>query len=590
MTADMLYHTETLPPNKPTRRKLGGEGRSLYRCKEPIRWHILILAIYTIVSYFAIGWAVSGAPLSGQRRVFRSGSLPVNQFYAGLALSALLAPAAILLRQVGNDIASLHPFALAAFRPVQVGDLDRIMSGGLFSVRTMAKYSTWFTLVQTMLMIAGASIVPVGTLILTVDTYAPQVRGHAVVGLPTKNGAPIPLRVAMGSPDGPPESLYEEQEIFLGLLADLAKGLAIRQTATSTNAPGVLGPVSTLNITFEKDVRYDGLVTYTWEPGCVAADDEIAFSLNNTAGAQSVEFTFPDGTRNSTYTAVGSLFLWSNASIWTASGIPINSDTYFAVAAPAEFTGPPLGNVDMDYSKPHSPDGLVLANGTWIQRTKCQATFAWDISSCVWDGDEMVQCIKTPGANTTELDTVGLDALGGYMNAVLWHLYNNRESILINPHQVFALRAQDMYTLVGLATVSITCLTTAGYWGTATVPSLGQPAGFVYVARMPVLVTVAVLLTLVVLFVVGDLVTIIYVRKLPIRKISFLTVATAVRGSWWDEELHGRCTLAKSRLRNQTASRVMFGVDADNPKHIGLAPIVMPIEDADVYYGTKFDD
>jgi hypothetical protein len=34
----------------------------------------------------------------------------------------------------------------------------------------------------------------------------------------------------------------------------------------------------------------------------------------------------------------------------------------------------------------------------------------------------------------------------------------------------------------------------------------------------------------------------------------------------------------------------MFGVDADNPKHIGLAPIVMPIEDADVYYGTKFDD
>jgi hypothetical protein len=73
---------------------------------------------------------------------------------------------------------------------------------------------------------------------------------------------------------------------------------------------------------------------------------------------------------------------------------------------------------------------------------------------------------------------------------------------------------------------------------------------------------------------------------LPLHKSSFLTVATAVRGRWWDKEMYGSCTRGPKELRERHAARVRFGVDVDAPQHVDLAPVVTAIERGGVYYGT----
>ena len=48
--------------------------------------------------------------------------------------------------------------------------------------------------------------------------------------------------------------------------------------------------------------------------------------------------------------------------------------------------------------------------------------------------------------------------------------------------------------------------------------------------------------------------------------------------------------LGKYAVKGWSYTMIRFGVDRGNPKNIGLAPDVLPIEQEDVYFGVKTCD
>ena len=92
---------ETAPP-------VGARGLRLFVLVDPIRYFVVGIMVYGIASLAIAGWTLSCPPLGAGHRVLRSGSLKVDQFYSGLALSAIFAPAGIMIRRLSNDLSLLH--------------------------------------------------------------------------------------------------------------------------------------------------------------------------------------------------------------------------------------------------------------------------------------------------------------------------------------------------------------------------------------------------------------------------------------------------------------------------------------------------
>ncbi|OCK89591.1 uncharacterized protein K441DRAFT_708216 [Cenococcum geophilum 1.58] len=539
-----------------------------YQAERPIITATEISGCSTIV------WSCRGPTLPGYKRVFRTGNLRVDQFYSGTALSALLAPAAMLLRKLSNDFMSLHPFAIAARRPVRIGDLDRMMDaqGGPFVVAALTKYSAWNGIMQTVLMCAGWMLVPIGTLMLTTGSYAPQTPGSSVVGLPTMAGGVNVLSSSMAYSD-----------TFLTLVGSAFKGSLISQSGTFNPSSGTLGPISTANISFETGVRYEGLITYQWAANCEPARGDISYT--KLPDNSTVLFTFPDGSVQPDDTLGNSevfglnIFFWSNATNGAVSGIPMGGTTFFALNSDKQANNaiPVTATAD---------NGLDFIDGEWISRIKCTPSLDWQISTCIFNGSAMQNCISTPNANTTSLDLIGLDALNSYMTAVPWFFWNSYDLAIAEPLVALynALSVTQYENILGAVAQSIAAIASAGYYGTAVVPTVGEAPKEVYIARVYIMWIVLLILVAVIAFSVADIVYCL-VYHLPFRRTTFLTIANAVRGPWWDQELHGGCVLRDARLRRMGTAEVMFGVDAENLRHVGFAPTIVPIKRDEAYFG-----
>jgi hypothetical protein len=89
------------------------------RSLDDILIYIAVIMVYTLAVVAIIGWMCTGPALSGGRRVLKTGTLHVDQFYSGLALSALLTPAAIVIRTMSHELGLIHPFSIAYRKPVK---------------------------------------------------------------------------------------------------------------------------------------------------------------------------------------------------------------------------------------------------------------------------------------------------------------------------------------------------------------------------------------------------------------------------------------------------------------------------------------
>ncbi|KAF2178935.1 hypothetical protein K469DRAFT_717705 [Zopfia rhizophila CBS 207.26] len=423
---------------------------------------------------------------------------------------------------------------------------------------------------------------------VTTGLYAPRTAGLAVVGIPVAFEGPqgLPaswmgnLSASMGY-DGTEPFVpgYDENDVFLEMVKTSTRGSIIDQTGIVRDISAELGPISTGNITFQTGVQYNGIVTFKWDAGCENANDEILYSFGYSQdGYKYVNFTFPDGAKNSTMNMWGGVmpvcFLWSNATAKNARGFPIGGTTYLAMES---MTGSSM--LTTLPSQSENPD-VVYNNGTRISRVKCTPKLSWQVSLCVFDGRIMINCTKTDGNSVPALDTVGLDALEGYLTAILWSMARETD-IALGRALLSTTVSPGKYQwdgLFGLIAQSLASVSTAGYFGTVTVETMGEPLRHVYITRMHPLIFGVILLTLVATM---SLVHIILSRlqHSPFRRITFLTIANAVRGSWWDRELRGGCVLDEALLTEKHSAEVMFGVDAENLGNIGLAPNVYGVHE-----------
>jgi hypothetical protein len=114
-----------------------------------------------------------------------------------------------------------------------------------------------------------------------------------------------------------------------------------------------------------------------------------------------------------------------------------------------------------------------------------------------------------------------------------------------------------------------------------------------YIARVYILVILLLFLVFTPILIALDL-DIKWYHNRPLRRLTFLTTANAVRGSWWDSLLCGTCLLQSTEFRGffsnssspQKNTKVMFGVDEQIPLHVGLAPQVNKIEEGMVCFGA----
>ena len=71
---------------------------------------MLLIFLYTAAAFDVVTWALRGPSVSSCKRVPRAGNILVDQFYAGLVLSIVLVPAAILVGLLGNEFVLIYPF------------------------------------------------------------------------------------------------------------------------------------------------------------------------------------------------------------------------------------------------------------------------------------------------------------------------------------------------------------------------------------------------------------------------------------------------------------------------------------------------
>lgn len=572
------------PANPPPQHDIS-TTKNLYKLDNFLKWYLIILSIYLAASVAAVAWSYTGALLdddASKRRVFRTGNkVPVNQLYSGIALSALLAPAGVLVQWVVHEFRRLHLFALAAQRPVRVRDLDELSDNfSIWTMRTVARYSWWYGLMQSVLILTRTLLVPVGTLILTVGPYTHSKTGHGVVGLPlSRAGASTANITALSTAMGGSEAngfrpSFAKNDTFLSQVVYTFVGNLVSQSALVNIDSGTLGPVPTHNLTFEKNTTYDGLVFFRWDAGCEAAT-EVSYSSMQHGGNTTYNFTLPGGHVESLELMSSQrIRLWNNVTDEDRDDMPTGGTTFFLSATRS------IPTINETALRDRGADRSLVKtdDGNWISRTKCTPSFEWMIGSCIFDGTIMTACVEAPGSNTSALDTQALNALSGYMTATPWYIFKKQIGIVDDTlDQLYSIpSAEDLGHFLGNTAHAIVSISTAGYFGTSEVPIVSLVTEQVYIVRCSVLIAVTTMLTFAVAVSVLDIVRN-RTRGLPYLPAGFLAIAHAVRGEWWDRELNGGHGWDGIKARARHGSAVMFGVDNSDPRYIRLAPSVVPI-------------
>jgi hypothetical protein len=567
---------------------VGLPGSLLYQLDKTILLYLFAIVPYAIAAFCFALRLVSCPWEAPTIKVLSTKNLRVDQFYCSLALSFVMTPAAVIIRKMAVDLALLHPFALASKKPVKVSDLDNLMDPGLWSALHLFKYSFLAGVVQVFLLVVGATLVPVGTLLVYTGTYSAPLLGTAVVGMPTQFNNMMPMYIEMNVGYGSDQNTISSTNFFADTGIDIFKGNVIRQTGVITSTSQLLGPVATTNLTYEEDVRYDGIVTYEWSSGCQYTDS-ITFTEVTGSYEWMWNVTFPNGQEYTGQDAWESELLVAN----TSSSIS-NATTYYATLGTVQET------VNMDAALAES--GITVSNGSWISRVACNPTFNWKVSNCLWKNSSITDCYEAPGSNTTTLDVEGLDELQSFFSAIPLIIYNSgsytyglqtlQTALMFDPqgttdHQYRAPLLSDFNNMYGLVAQSLAEVTTAGYYGTSEVPTTGSPSKPVYLVRTYVLALVVLMLILSPLLTISILLLDLR-NHMPLRRATFLTIANAVRGPRWDATFFGSCVMPHQALKKTFEGfYMMFGVDHELGNHVGFASVVHPVQRDSLYAGVE---
>jgi hypothetical protein len=559
-----------------------GEGLKNGRTGDVLRFSII--GIYAILIFGLMLWTYTGPSQSSTTRVLRTRDLPVDQLYSGFALSAIFTPLAIILRITAGRMGKIHPFMVARRRGIKIADLDRMSEGGLMSAWTIFRYSLEKGFVQAGLILAGAVLVPLATLMVTTGVHTTSVANIAVIGLPTgPQDAAMTLYIVMGTYNVEPVT-------FQGEVADLYKGELLAHAGVLPTYDKILSNTPTSNLTLTNGSWYSGLLTYQWDADCEPAP-EIKYTTSVGDSWYNVTFWSPFNSSQSVTNDAWELAIevWTQGVVNDTIIYP-DMTTYYAIAGA---TSTLVGNRT-------SGVGLMVGPEMWVSTVKCKAQMDYQVSRCLWNGQAMVECTELPGANTTVLDTLGLSQLGDYLNSIPLGLFIQDDYVLgasvietslvytfaNNTHQYRGPRLSDYVNMYGLVASSMVQDISSGYYGTATIPKEDVIPEIVYLVRTPFLFVVAFIIFGCLGLTICDLVST-RLRESPVREMSFMAVAAATRGQWWDDCVDGLCAATQKVMRKRGSDKVTFGVDVANPRHIGLAPRTTAIIWSERYRGNS---
>lgn len=593
---EALY--ETITPTEPTNVPPGQPGRKLFSFVDPIRWYLLAAIVYAAGAVAAAVWILLGPRHSWGEVVLRVYNVPVKQLYSGIALSCVLTPAAIVLRHIAYDLGLLQPLAVASAKPMRLSHLDAAMNPGLWAASRLASYSGFAAFSQIFLLICGAGLVPVGTLMVTTGEFSAPADRTAVVGMPVLSRSQI---VNVNETTGLPTvvNVFDEdrlaQDLFVQPIVNTVVGVITQQMGKLTDVNQTLGPIPSANFTYEEGVVYHGVVTYTWQSRCEYTNETLVTIDGSPFGEDdyyvnaTIDFpddprppqqiTFPDLVMYNT-TAPGTEFLDGNAFV-----------SYYVVGGVDNYT------VNWD----NLPSGTMRDGRAWSASFKCSPTFEWSVSSCTFKNGSMTSCTPTPGKNVTVLDEESLNVFPAYFTrlpGIITELdlrLGGRPLLSIptlsdlnyDQNLYRARGPQEFGDIYGLFAQSIAAVTSSGYLGNAVVPTSGLPSRRVYLARIYI---IAIVLFILIFAPAIAIINILWMahKGRPLHRATFLTISNAVRGPWWDRLLWGHCAMSPEELQGvpELANTfVMFGVDEASPQHVGLAPDVRPIEKENLYFG-----
>lgn len=588
---------ETITPAELTNGPPGQPGRKLFSFADPIRWYLMALIIYAAGAIGTAVWVCLGPRVNMGEVVLQVSNVPVKQLYSGIALSCLLTPAAIVLRQIAHDLALLQPLAVASAKPMRLSHLDTAINPGLWAAISLVHYSAFAGLSQIFLLVAGATLVPIGTLMITTGDFNAPAERTAVVGMPILQS---PSFVLIDEGTGLPTvvNVFNEtrldQDLFLQPVVNTVVGVLTQQLGKLPQFNQTLGPIPSSNLTYEEGVVYHGVVTYSWESGCAYTNETEITIEGSPYGEEgywaNATVDFPDETVPPQQMTFPGWVMFNT----TVPGLdPLDFVSYFVVGGVDNYT------VNWD----NLPPGTQHDDKSWIASIKCSPSFTWNVSSCTYKNGSMTACMPTPGKNVTALDETGLNLLPAYFSrlpGIITELDRRLggSPILAIPTlrdqsldlKYYRARGPEVFDRVyGLFAQSIATITSAGYLGTAVVPTSGLPISRVYIARIYIIAIVLFILIFAPAIALFDI-WIMSRRGRPLHRATFLTIANAVRGPWWDRLLWGHCALAPNELQaipEISKTYVMFGVDESNPQHVGLAPDVRPIEKETLYFGVS---
>jgi len=595
---DALY--ESITPADSTNVPTGQPGRKLFSFSDPIRWYLLALIVYAAGAIGTAVWVCLGPRVNMGEVVLQVGNVPVKQLYSAIALSCLLTPAAIVLRQIAHDLALLQPLAIASAQPMRLSHLDTAINPGLWAAISLIHYSAFAGLSQIFLLVAGATLVPIGTLMITTGDFSAPAERTAVVGMPILQSPSI---VLVDDATGLPAVVNVfnqtrlDDDLVLQPVLNIVVGVLTQLMGKLPQYDHTLGPIPSSNVTYEDGVIYHGVVTYSWKSGC-AYTNETQVTIDGAPWGEddfwvNATVDFPDETvapRQVTFPS------WEMFNTTIPNSDPLKEFdfvSYFAVGGVDNYTVN-WGNL---------PPGTQHHGRSWTASIKCTPSFTWNVSSCTFKNGSMTACVPTPGKNVTALDEAGLNFLPAYFSRLPGIITEldirlagapllaiptlHDESINLLYYR--ARGPEDFDKVYGLFAQSIATITSAGYLGTVVVPTSGLPTSRVYIARIYIIPIVLFILVFAPAVALLDI-FIMSRRGRPLHRATFLSIANAVRGPWWDRLLWGNCTLSPGELQSVpeiSKSYVMFGVDESNPQHIGLAPDVRPIEKDTLYFGVR---
>lgn len=184
-----------------------------------------------------------------------------------------------------------------------------MIEGGASAIFSMAKYSWWHGCFQVVLLLGGAFLLPLGTLMVTTAEYTAQTNQRALVGMPLPETLPVihpaVLFLDMSIYEGQPSYDFNFTngigDYFMSMAIAMFKGnmVLVQQAGLISTTPKTLGPTATANITYESGVQYNGIGTFDWDANCTFADEIKYTATEPREDDWLVSFTFPDGTKTS---------------------------------------------------------------------------------------------------------------------------------------------------------------------------------------------------------------------------------------------------------------------------------------------------